>query len=295
MTDFFTSDNVYMPDSDGVTFPSFAYLGAANQVKDNGGPFFSIEADSVGNPPAGFMQTEWQFGQDPNSPMTTVWAGRNLICTILAERKRAVVTTPSGTKHYYHYLTKRSERIDGRYSLQTQLLLAVEGMGDELVTLGLSGLGRSCGWSNNPNGSYGTKGAPLGVQEQLKAWTKKINQQYRQHLNGAKLPYTYAWKIFLTPLTVTKNGQERPSYLSFGQGDATSYFAPFTMQWLGDKLTDRYVGKETHARYNDLLLSDDIQEWIHAWDQFDNSKAVAVAGAAAPGFDDSDEDDEIPF
>ena len=265
------------------------------------GGFFAIDADKLGDgvvPGPFWEMSEHVFGNDPMAEATPIWKAQRLRCCIVGYRERQGWKDGDRQLHYYHQFTKpeaRPETAAMKYASQLQIAVMVPGVA-EFMSLALNGVTRSNCWENNEDqGRYYDSDYPLGIMDQIVAYTDKLNKQESE---SDDMPWQLTWWVDLVPLY--KNGA--PVWVNVNE----TFMNPITVDLsTADNMKldggSRYVGAEMFGLLQDIR-EDSVIPWEKEWTEM-RGKQEGGDGESAGGYDDDSgpvadvvqEDDVIPF
>lgn len=217
--------------------------------------FWSLDRDSTDTAPdPTWHEAEITFSADPNAEPTAVWkSGRARVC-VLAVRKRQIITAEDGSIHTYRWLTKKSDRVPGKFKAHIQVAVTLPDTGDDIYVIGLKGLTKTAAWGNPPNGRFRLDRFPTGAEFLLREYAKAASKAI-----GANIPEHCTFWLDLVPV---KNEKGKPAYVDVGHG---THVLPF-MPDLSDtpELESRFVGMSNFLRFQELKR--ELEPWSKAWD-----------------------------
>lgn len=289
-------DALYRPDVQAM--PIITWHGKATDSNGDTGGRWAIKADSIGEQtpgPEGWWELiDMRFGVDPSAPKEPTWTTRRLRIVPIGIRKRQVITDDFKRDHYFPWMTKKTNRLDetgdlieGKYSAHYQVMVMVPGISDPLI-IALRGYTKTVCWDNNPNGQYGNKDFPKGVEPTLIQLAADASKQKK-----TRIPWLCFWAVDLVPVFANN----KPMWLDVGHG---TFMNPFQADMrVGEKflLNSRFVGTDNFIRYQNLRR-DVAMDWEAAW--ADASALASEGKDSAYDYDDTPEtavkeDDVIPF
>jgi hypothetical protein len=288
-------DALYRPDIQSM--PIITWHGKASEHNSDTGGRWAIKADSIGEqvpePESWWELIDMRFGVDPSAPKEPTWTTRRLRCVPIGVRKRQVITDDFERDHYFPWMTKKTDRLDdagnlieGKYSAHYQVMVMVPGISDPLV-VALRGYTKTVCWDNNPNGQYGNKDFPKGVEPTLVQYAADASKQKK-----TRIPWLCFWPVDLVPVFANNN---KPLWLNVGH---ETFMNPFQADMrVGEKflLNSRFVGTDNFIRYQNLRR-DVAMDWEAQW--ADASALASEGKDSAYNYDEPSlqvEEDDIPF
>jgi hypothetical protein len=285
-------NDLYQPEIKSM--PVLTWHGRANDTNEDTGGRWAIKADAIEGqtpgPDGWWENVQMRFGIDPTADKEETWITRRLRVVPIGIRKRQIITTDDKQEFYYPWMTKKTERfdgagnlVDGKYQAHYQVMVMLEGIADPLI-IALRGYTKTACWDNNPNGKYGSKDFPLGVEPTLIKLSADASKAKK-----TKIPWLCFWVVDLCPVFV----QDKPHWVDVGHG---TYMNPFVADMrVGAKgfPDSRFVGSDNFIRYQNLRR-EVAMDWEAQWSDPD-----MLASDSAYDYEDETpevkEDDVIPF
>jgi len=187
-------------------------------------------------------------------------------------------------------MTKKSDRYDasgqevrGKYQAHYQVMVMVEGVAEPLV-IALRGYTKTLCWDNNPNGKYGNKDFPKGVEPTLTQLAADASKQKK-----TRIPWLCFWIVDLCPTFANK----KPVWIDVGHG---TFMNPFLadMRTGGEGFPQsRFVGTDKFIAYQNLRR-EVAMDWEAQWADSESMSG----GDSAYDYDEpvkETEDNDIPF
>ena len=182
-------------------------------------------------------------------------------------------------------MTKKEDRVVGKFSGHYQVMIVVEGVETPLI-LGLKGYTKTTCWDNNPNGQYGQSDFPAGVWQRLSEYTRRASKQQK-----TKIPVFCSWAIDLVPVYM----KDKPHFVDVGHG---TFMNPFNVDLRTSPKKDdglpktRFVGMPNFLKYQDMRRSIALP-WEQEWDDPSN---LVQSHESNGSYDEQEEieEDDIP-
>lgn len=299
--DIDVDESLYRPDTKSM--PIITWHGKAGSDNSTTGGRWIIKANAIEGqtpkPDGWWEKLGMRFGSDPNAEIEEVWATRRLRCVPIGIRKRQVIFDIYGKKWFFPHMTKKENRVDsngakieqkpkGGYKANYQVMVMVDGISSPIV-VALFGYTKTVCWDNVPNGQYGNKEFPKGVEQSLTQLAADASKEKK-----TRIPWLCFWTVDLIPVFEAK---DKPLWVEVGSED-TVFMNPFTIDMkTGDNylLNSRFVGTDKFLAYQNLRR-EVAMDWEAQWA---NAANLASEGDGAYNYDEpasnTVEEDEIPF
>jgi len=254
--------------------------------------FFFAGLDVFDSAPNGWEQREIALGSDPN--LTSVYVTRRLRGVVLGVRKQSMITDEQGNRHTYPPFTRKTDRVEGKFSTRTQVaFLVAEQNGTDASSLRVvdtqvriltaNGMTKGLSWSNNQRSGFGANMDP-GVEELL---TKYMDDKAREAETGW-LPWQCLLHITLQPQVTVRGERRIPLVINTGHGSSVN---PFTVALEGN-FAPVYVGGPLFEEYQELRRSQTIP-WESEWQEAGTLALNDEFSGNVPVVED--DLDQIPF